>query len=318
MEKDDEIKGEGNSYTTMFRQYDPRLNRWLTTDPVTHHYSSPYVAFSNSMLTNTDPDGNCDTCPDPKDAKTHTDDNGVTYDFDDGLWKIRDFDVTQEEMMQIFEDIASTIPDIIKDMSDQLDESGNQVSFSIKFRSNMFMSANTSGKVALTYSEGEGLKIFGFTVAGIASKTSIAYDFKKKELSFSETGEVDFLGLNYRNTTSISDKGNHKVLQSDLDIAVKWKAAAIGITYRLDLNKVSPPSNQNAGGYGIAHQHQKTAIGNINRINLGNTTGPFAVNTIPRTRRHTTEYHFENPFSGFWGNMRSVMPTSQGGWFRPN
>lgn len=33
MRKDDELKGSGNSYTTDFRQYDPRLGRWLSIDP---------------------------------------------------------------------------------------------------------------------------------------------------------------------------------------------------------------------------------------------------------------------------------------------
>src|SRR5690606_13452730 len=33
-EADDEIKGERNSYTTQFRQYDPRLFRWLSPDPM--------------------------------------------------------------------------------------------------------------------------------------------------------------------------------------------------------------------------------------------------------------------------------------------
>ena len=34
MEKDKEIKGDGNSYTTEFRQYDPRLGRWISLDPL--------------------------------------------------------------------------------------------------------------------------------------------------------------------------------------------------------------------------------------------------------------------------------------------
>src|SRR5690554_7020950 len=32
MEKDDQIKGKENSYTTEIRQYDPRLGRWLSID----------------------------------------------------------------------------------------------------------------------------------------------------------------------------------------------------------------------------------------------------------------------------------------------
>ena len=41
MERDDEIKGSGNSYTTEFRLLDPRLGRWPSTDPVTHAQFSP-------------------------------------------------------------------------------------------------------------------------------------------------------------------------------------------------------------------------------------------------------------------------------------
>lgn len=59
MEKDDEVKGDGNSYTTGFRQYDPRVGRWLSLDPMMDKYpnQSPYVAFNNNPLYYTDPHG---------------------------------------------------------------------------------------------------------------------------------------------------------------------------------------------------------------------------------------------------------------------
>lgn len=59
MEKDDEAKGRGNSYTTEFRQYDPRLGRWLSIDPLFKNFpwQSPYVAFDNNPILNTDPKG---------------------------------------------------------------------------------------------------------------------------------------------------------------------------------------------------------------------------------------------------------------------
>ena len=59
MEKDPEMKGDGNSYTTEFRQYDPRLGRWLSLDPMMQMFPSisPYVAFDNNPIMFNDPTG---------------------------------------------------------------------------------------------------------------------------------------------------------------------------------------------------------------------------------------------------------------------
>lgn len=52
MEKDDEAKGVGNSYTSHFRQYDPRLGRWLSIDPEATSFEdmSPYNSMANSPM----------------------------------------------------------------------------------------------------------------------------------------------------------------------------------------------------------------------------------------------------------------------------
>ncbi|MBU3661418.1 MAG: RHS repeat-associated core domain-containing protein [Flavobacteriales bacterium] len=70
MEKDDEVKGGGNSYTTEFRQYDPRLGRWLSLDPIEKKYPSfsPYSAFNNNPIYFIDPKGL--EGEDPKSSKT--------------------------------------------------------------------------------------------------------------------------------------------------------------------------------------------------------------------------------------------------------
>lgn len=34
MEKDNELKGDGNSYTTLYRGYDSRIGRWTARDPM--------------------------------------------------------------------------------------------------------------------------------------------------------------------------------------------------------------------------------------------------------------------------------------------
>ena len=64
MEKDDELKGEGNSITTEFRQYDPRIGRWLTPDPKASlmPFQTPYNAFDNRPTITVDPKGDCPTC----------------------------------------------------------------------------------------------------------------------------------------------------------------------------------------------------------------------------------------------------------------
>ena len=59
MEMDNETSGNGNSYTTEFRQYDPRLMRWKSLDPLMAMFPwmSPYVAFDNNPIVYTDPYG---------------------------------------------------------------------------------------------------------------------------------------------------------------------------------------------------------------------------------------------------------------------
>ena len=62
MEKDDEVKGSGNHYTTHYRLLDTRLGKWFSTDPVTKEDKTPYEVNSNKPITNNDPDGDCDDC----------------------------------------------------------------------------------------------------------------------------------------------------------------------------------------------------------------------------------------------------------------
>ena len=59
MEKDDEVKGNDNSYDFGARMYDPRVGRWLSVDPQEAKYTdlSPYNFVANSPLMFIDPDG---------------------------------------------------------------------------------------------------------------------------------------------------------------------------------------------------------------------------------------------------------------------
>jgi RHS repeat-associated protein len=66
-EKDNEFKGEGNSYTTEFRQLDPRLGRWLSVDPKSDHFNqidySTYTPNWENPIIYNDQDGQCPFCP---------------------------------------------------------------------------------------------------------------------------------------------------------------------------------------------------------------------------------------------------------------
>jgi RHS repeat-associated protein len=56
-EMDSEVKGSGNSYTTEFRQLDPRLGRWLSLDPVFQPHQSPYNSMDDNPIWHNDPLG---------------------------------------------------------------------------------------------------------------------------------------------------------------------------------------------------------------------------------------------------------------------
>jgi RHS repeat-associated protein len=51
-EKDDEIKGEGNSLNYTFRMHDPRVGRFFAVDPLTHKYPhyTPYSFSGNKVI----------------------------------------------------------------------------------------------------------------------------------------------------------------------------------------------------------------------------------------------------------------------------
>jgi len=66
MEKDDEVHdGAGLSYTSEYRQYDPRIGRWTSIDPMfkSFPWQSPYAGFDNNPILKNDPHG--DAAGDP-------------------------------------------------------------------------------------------------------------------------------------------------------------------------------------------------------------------------------------------------------------
>ncbi|MBI2795026.1 MAG: DUF3238 domain-containing protein [Ignavibacteria bacterium] len=58
-EEDNEVKGEGNSYSFKFRVYDPRMGRFLSVDPLSKNYpwNSPYAFAENDVIRAIDLEG---------------------------------------------------------------------------------------------------------------------------------------------------------------------------------------------------------------------------------------------------------------------
>jgi len=86
MEKDDEVSGTGNSYTTEFRQYDPRVGRWKSLDPLMTKFPwmSPFVAFDNNPIYFVDPYGLASEGGDDEGGGKDGDGNPLKGDGNDG------------------------------------------------------------------------------------------------------------------------------------------------------------------------------------------------------------------------------------------
>jgi RHS repeat-associated protein len=78
MIRSDEVSGSGNSYSADFREYDSRLGRWWSLDPLMAKYphQSAYAAFNNNPIYFKDPTG-LEGDP-PGDPKTHQIQKGET------------------------------------------------------------------------------------------------------------------------------------------------------------------------------------------------------------------------------------------------
>ena len=112
METDPEVKeNRDHHYTTLFRQYDPRLGRWWSHDPVTHPWEIPYTAMYNNPVYFSDVLGaqgdpplvGCEECdknnsePKPGDSYTTSDGHAYTFSEEDdaygAAWRLQNADL---------------------------------------------------------------------------------------------------------------------------------------------------------------------------------------------------------------------------------
>ena len=99
-EMDNEVKGEGNHYTTEFRQLDPRLGRWFSVDPLAAQFpwQSPYMSMDCDPVNLNDVKGDCTDGNCPEDAEENDiveHDNGTVSIYSDGEWNTHPAEVVR-------------------------------------------------------------------------------------------------------------------------------------------------------------------------------------------------------------------------------
>ncbi len=182
-EKDDEISGEGNSYTAEFWQYDPRIARRWNIDPIDKAFESPYSTFKNNPLSFIDPRGlNGDVTIDKKEKKitvtgkyyyNENDDNlnklAITKDYKDKRGEVHESLISQLKIDdQTFTDVdgqewtvSYNIQFIAKSSQEEvdkalsLDPTANQI---------LFKSTKTHYRAAASWSFKErSINVYGLT-----------------------------------------------------------------------------------------------------------------------------------------------------------
>jgi RHS repeat-associated protein len=89
-EKDDEVYGNGNSYTAEFWQYDPRLGRRWNNDPMSFTWQSTYTTFNNNPIIFVDPLGLFGTRKEARQYKKEHKIKGKISKGSDGIFSIND------------------------------------------------------------------------------------------------------------------------------------------------------------------------------------------------------------------------------------
>jgi len=190
MEKDDEVKGEGNSYDFGARIYDPRIARWMKRDPQASRQAgwSPYKAMLDNPIIYSDPDGNTEyleiVINNKKTGKTVTlkkavsDDLYRSHRFKSGAFHYYDY----TKRITITTDVEGKV---------SINKSGVIVDHKKGSRTSGITGSKSLARLAIFGIEGDG----EFQKGGInlTSKSGGASPTKTKSLSDAESTEADQL-----------------------------------------------------------------------------------------------------------------------------
>jgi len=209
MEKDDEIKGSGNIYTTHFRGYDARLGRWFSTDPEekAQPYQSPYCAMDNNPIKNTDPLGDCVICD-----WNQAIGDGVISGVSSMLSGIGDIishpDVVLNDLTYAADHLAQTGSNIKAGLTQYADDltsgdskrSGNAIGEGIAFVGSFFVGGEAAKAVTTAVKVEKAEVVIAKTVA-TSEKTAVKTTEKLSKVSKSKTTES--IGGKYTKTTEV-------------------------------------------------------------------------------------------------------------------
>jgi RHS repeat-associated protein len=192
-ERDDEVKGSGNSYTTEFRQLDPRLGRWLSIDPVFQSWESPYVSMGNNPIWRNDVSGDVFDEKSQEKINTHkaetntklTEYNNQIKTLETEKQEKGELSKRKQGQLDYLKQASSELTDAIREI-DVLEKSSQKYTLSIDFTA-----AQNGGLTS--YNPNTDVITIGYdgTTSTLAHELKHGYQFEVHEISFTGNGLED-------------------------------------------------------------------------------------------------------------------------------
>ena len=242
-EKDDEIKGSGNSLEFLFRIYDPRLGKFLSTDPLEGEYpwNSAYAFAENRVIDGIDLEGkeweyfNADyDKPGELEIKlpNHETAQRQTY-----IVVVANSKMSFSDFKKSFKEAPQNILTNTKATFNSPVDGENKPS---QFKEGSFIKIDIDGPFNNSFvkvqgiTEGEnGLRVDFVTLEGHLEKGEISFSLLELE-----DGEIGFI----INSISEVDNGTAKLLMEDYsrkEQEASWKEVLTNVVKKLDGEEIS-------------------------------------------------------------------------------
>ncbi|HET6242983.1 MAG: hypothetical protein H0V01_04720 [Bacteroidetes bacterium] len=248
-EKDDEISGNGNSYTAEFWQYDSRLGRRWNIDPVVKVWESGYATFNNNPILQIDPNGdnageyvkyfNPETKSYNKEKiSTKGDDEKIdTYEYSGGSLNGQTLTLNKNNKTASWAPTNSSLGSV--SINPKLTISGGPVSSGagLSFESNSETFATSVVGDASASTEGS---------IGLGASLDVGFSFSNKPIIL-KNGSKETLKVSEQ--TGINLFGNGVFAKTELDIKTGVRTYKFGI--KLGAKAETPMTNKFTASIGI-------------------------------------------------------------------